>query len=167
MTEGDQAGLSMKKIFYEKKGRRYVPVSEYDNELLDAFPKGDHLVSVYPGGSSRRYNIDPNYAALIAASRVCADSISKAITAASELRLGYKTRERPLTLEQRAAWENLIRVFGDDARQLEWASVRECAEAGAQALIDEAAELMYNPSVRQAYEHFELMCKLAKDHTND
>ena len=157
----------MKKIFYEKKGRRYVPVSEYDNELLDSFPKGDHLVSVYPGGSSRRFNIDPNYAALIAASRICSDALSKALMAASELRLGYKQREKPLTPEQKAAWNNLVRVFGDGARQLEWPSIREVADAGAQALIDEAAKLMYNPSVRQAYEHFELMCKLAKDHKND
>lgn len=54
----------MKKIYYEKQGRRYVPVYEYDSEFLDSFPKGNHLVMVYPGGSSRRYNIDPNYAAL-------------------------------------------------------------------------------------------------------
>ena len=32
---------------------------------------------------------------------------------------------------------------------------------------DEAEKLMHNPSVRQAYEHFELMCELAKDHKND
>ncbi len=157
----------MKKIFYEKKGRRYVPVSEYDNELLDSFPKGAHLVLVYPGGSSRRYNIDPNYAALIAASRVAEDAVSSAIMKASELRLGYKSRETPLTPAQMKAWNRLIEVFGDSARQLEWPSVRECAEAGAKALIDEAKDLMYNPSVKNAYEHFELMCKLAKEHKDD
>ena len=27
----------MKKIFYEKQGRKYVPVSEYDNDFLDSF----------------------------------------------------------------------------------------------------------------------------------
>jgi len=59
-----------KKIYYEKLGRRYVPVAEYDNDLLDSFPKGNHLVMSYPGGQSRRFNIDPNYAAMIAAGRV-------------------------------------------------------------------------------------------------
>ena len=57
----------MKKIYYEKVGRRYVPVYEYDNDFLDAWPRGTHLVTCHPGGQSRRYNIDPNHAALIAA----------------------------------------------------------------------------------------------------
>ena len=40
----------MKKIFYEKQGRKYVPVSEYDNDFLDSFTQGTHLVMSYPGG---------------------------------------------------------------------------------------------------------------------
>jgi len=39
----------MKKIYYEKKGRRYVPVAEYDNDFLDSFTKVTHLVMSYPG----------------------------------------------------------------------------------------------------------------------
>ena len=50
-----------KKIYYEKLGRRYVPVAEYDNDLLDSFTKGTHLVMSYPGGQSRCFNIDPNF----------------------------------------------------------------------------------------------------------
>ena len=65
----------MKKIFYEKVGRRYVPVSEYDSDLLDAFPKGTHIVMCYPGGQSRRYQIDPAYAPMIAAGRVAEEAI--------------------------------------------------------------------------------------------
>jgi hypothetical protein len=64
----------MKKIYYEKKGHRYVPVSEYDSEYLDSFSKGTHLVMCYPGGQSRRYNVDPDYAAMIAAGRVAEQS---------------------------------------------------------------------------------------------
>ena len=30
----------MKTIFYKKVGRKYVPVSEYDQTLMDALPKG-------------------------------------------------------------------------------------------------------------------------------
>ena len=156
----------MKKIFYEKIGRRYVPVSEYDSNLLDAFPKGTHIVICYPGGQSTRYNIDPNYAAMIAAGRVAEDAISSSIMKATEIR--RQTRrdndgKTPLTDEQRAAWENLIRVFGDDARQLEWPSVRECAEAGVKAMQDEAEKLLAVPSVKKAYEHFMLVCELTKD----
>jgi hypothetical protein len=154
----------MKKIYYEKQGRKYVPVSEYDSDLVDSFHKGTHLVMVYPGGTSRRFNVDPNYAAMIAAGRVAEDAISKVIMEATEIRRNYKNRNTPLTPGQRTAWDNLIKEFGEDARQLEWPSVRECAEAGVKAMVDEADKLMYNPTVRQAYEHFQLVCELAKEH---
>jgi hypothetical protein len=139
-------------------------VSEYDSDLVDSFHKGTHLVMVYPGGTSRRFNVDPNYAAMIAAGRVAEDAISKVIMEATEIRRNYKNRNTPLTPGQRTAWDNLIKEFGEDARQLEWPSVRECAEAGVKAMVDEADKLMYNPTVRQAYEHFQLVCELAKEH---
>ncbi len=156
-----------KTIFYKKVGRKYEPVSEYDQELMDAMPKGTHITMVYPGGQSTRYNIDPNYAALIAASRVAEDAISSAIYKATEIRRQqrYETGE-PLTPGQKAAWENLVKEFGDSAKQLEWASVRECAEAGAKALQEEAAKLMEHESVRKAYEHFLMICELTKEHKN-
>ena len=73
-----------KEIFYKKVGRKYVPVYEYDQTLMDSFPKGSHLVLCYPGGSSRRFNVDPAYAPMIAAGRVAEDAISKAIMDATE-----------------------------------------------------------------------------------
>lgn len=155
----------MKKIFYEKKGRRYVPVSEYDSEHLDSFPKGTHLVMCYPGGTSRRFNIDAAYAPMIAAGRVAEDAISSALLKATELRLPREVRERakPMSEEQRAAWEHLVEVFGEDAKRLEWASIRECAEEGVKAMTVEAEKLMQHESVRKAYDHFLLMCELVKE----
>ena len=152
----------MKKIFYEKKGRKYVPVAEYDNQLLDSFPKGNHLVMCYPGGSSRRFNIDPNYAAMIAAGRVAEDAISKKIMEATEIRRNSRI-PKELTPSQRAAWDNLVKELGDDARQLEWPSAREAAEEAVKALQAEANVLYSNEAVRKAYEHFILMCKLTKE----
>ncbi len=155
----------MKKIYYEKIGRKYVPVAEYDNELLDSFPKGNHLVMCYPGGTSRRFKIDPAYAPMIAAGRVAEDAISKALMAATELRLPREIRESPTPMseEQRAAWEHLVEVFGEHARRLEWASIRECAEEGVKAMTVEAEKLMQHQSVRKAYDHFMLMCELVKE----
>lgn len=149
----------MKKIFYEKVGRRYIPVSEYDNDLLDSFPKGDHLVSVYPGGSSRRFKINPNYAAMIAAGRVAEDAMCKAIQQASEMR----PRQTPITEGQRRAWRKLAKEFGDDLATLNISSARDIAEAGLRAMELEADKMMSNESVRKAYEHFVLMCQLSKD----
>ena len=149
-----------KTIFYKKEGRRYVPVYEYDQTLLDAFPKGTHLVQVYPGGSSRRFNIDPNYAAMIAAGRVAEDAISKVLMKASDLR----PKQAPLTPGQRQAWDNLIKEFGEDARCLEWPSAREACEEAVKAMSVEAEKLMSNPSVRKAYERFLFIAELTKEH---
>jgi hypothetical protein len=148
-----------KKIYYERVGRKYVPVAEYDNDLLDSFPKGNHLVMCYPGGSSRRFNIDPNYAALIAASRVAEDAMSKAVHAASEMR----PKQTPLTEGQRRAWRKLAKEFGDELCTLNCASAHEIAEAGIKALQKEADVLYLNPAVRKAYEHFILLCELTKE----
>ena len=153
----------MKKVFYEKVGRRYRPVSEYDSDLLDALPKGTHIIMSYPGGRSTRYNIDPNYAAMIAAGRLAEDAICNAISKASELR----PERTPITAEQKAAWENLARAFGGELCTLRGASVRDCAEAGVKAMQEEADKLMSNPSVQKAFERFILVCKLTMENPNN
>jgi len=150
----------VKKIYYEKVGRRYVPVSEYDNDLIDSFTKGSHLVIIYPGGSSRRYNIDPNYAAMIAAGHVAADAICKAISKASELR----PQRTPITPGQKKAWERLAKEFGDGLATLNGLSAHDCAEAGVRAMQLEADKLLSNPTVRQAYERFLFLAELTKEH---
>ena len=150
----------MKKIYYEKVGRKYVPVAEYDNEFLDSFTKGNHLVMCYPGGTSRRFNIEPALAPMIAAGRVAEDAVCKAISKASEL----KPRQTPITPGQKKAWEKLAKEFGDELCTLEGLCIRDCAEAGVQAMQAEADKLLKNDSVRKSYEHFQLMCKLTKEY---
>lgn len=150
----------MKKIFYEKKGRRYVPVAEYDNDFLDSFPKGNHLVMSYPGGTSRRFNIDPNYAAMIAAGRVAEDAICDALRKASEM----KPQRTPITEGQRKAWKKLAKEFGDDLATLSLGCARDIADAGIKAQMAEAEKLLTNPSVRKAYERFMLIAELTKEH---
>jgi hypothetical protein len=152
-----------KKVYYEKIGRRYVPVAEYDSTLLDSFPKGNHLVMCYPGGSSRRFNIQPDYASLIAASRVAEDAISSAIVKASEMR----PHRTPITEKQKKAWDNLTKAFGDERYYIEIPSAREIAEAGVKALQEEAKMLQYNEAVKKAYDHFILICELTKEPAND
>ena len=153
----------MKKIFYEKVGRKYVPVSEYDNTLLDAFPKGDHLVSVYPGGASRRYRIDPALAPMIAAGRYAEEAITRKIQEATELR----PMNREIDEETHRKWKKFISTVPEDFRYMfTHGSARDAAEAGVEAMIAEADRLMQNDSVRKAYEHFMLMCKLTKEKEN-
>ena len=154
--------LNMKKIYYEKIGRRYVPVAEYDNDLLDSFPRGAHLVLCYPGGSSRRFNVEPNHAALIAAGRVAEDAICDALRKSSEMR----PQRTPITPGQKKAWENLAKELGDELCPLTYGSTRDHAEAGVNAMIAEADKLMSHPAVRDAYEQFQLVCNLVKQKQN-
>jgi len=137
-----------------------VPVSEYDNDFLDSFTKGTHLVMSYPGGKSTRYNIDPDYAAMIAAGRVAEDAICRAISKASELR----PKSTPITVGQKRAWEKLAKEFGDDLCTLHGLSVHDCAEAGVKAMQEEADKLLANPIVRKAYEKFLFVVELTKEH---
>ena len=147
-----------KKIYYEKRGRRYVPVMEHDYELMDAMPRGNHLIMCYPGGQSTRYNIDPALAPMIAAGRVAEDQMSEAVRKASEMR----PRRHPLTEKQQKAWTCLNKVMGDDVYTIEVASAREIAEAGLKAMQEEADKLLTNPAVRLAYEQFLFVCELTK-----
>jgi len=146
------------KVYYEKVGNRYKPVAEYDSDYLDAFPKGSTLVMCYPGGQSRRYNIDPDYAALIAAARVAEDAMIQAMSKASEL----KPKHTPITEGQRRAWRKLAEEFGDELATLNGASSYDIAQAGLKALEDEAARLLTNESVKAAYDQFLFVCALTK-----
>ena len=152
-------GQSMtKKIYYEKRGRRYYPVMENDYELHDAMPRGNHLIMCYPGGRSTRYNIDPALAPMIAAGRVAEDKMSEAVRKASEMR----PRRKELTHDQQRAWTRLNRTMGDDIYTIEVASARDIAEAGLKAMQAEAEQLLTNPAVKLAYEQFLLVCELTK-----
>ena len=148
-----------KKIYYEKIGRRYVPVAEYDNEYLDSFPKGSHLVVVKPGISSRRFRIDPAFAPMIAAGTYAEEEIARAINMASELR----PQRTPITLGQQKAWKKLAKEFGDDLATLSRGSARDLAEAGVNAMVIESYKLMQNDAVKEAYDHFMFIAKLAYD----
>jgi len=147
----------VKKILYEKVGRRYVPVAEnYDDHYT--FYKGNHLVMCYPGGESRQYNIDPNYAALIAASRVAEDAMCKALNKASEMR----PARTPITPAQQRAWKKLAKEFGDELCTLNGASIHDIAEAGVRALQTEADKLLTNATVKAAYDQFLFVCALTR-----
>jgi hypothetical protein len=151
----------MKKVYYEKIGRRYKPVAEYDSNYIDSFPKGATLVVCRPGMSSRRYNVDIALAPLIAAGMYAEDAISNAVLKAGELR----PVQSLITDEQKEAYDKYLATLPDwpDRHYLTFGSAREAAEAGVKALQTEANKLLSNESVRKAYDHFLLMCKLTKD----
>jgi hypothetical protein len=153
----------VKKVFYEKRGRRYVPVAEYDQSLMDSFPKGASLVVNKTGGSSRIFKIDPAYAPMLAAGEIARDAIHKAIHEATRM----KPSRTPITAEQRAAWEHLGKVFGVDSYALHYDSTSGIAQAAIDEFSKQAEKLLTNPAVRKAYDHFILTAKLAASTENE
>jgi hypothetical protein len=153
----------MKKIFYEKVGRRYKPVYEYDQTMMDAFPKGTHIVICYPGGKSTRYNIDPNYAAMIAAGRIAEDAITQSIQHSTELR----PMNREIDEDTQRRWKEFIVTVPEQFRfMFTHGSAHDAAQAGVKAMQEEADRLMQHESVRRAYEQFQLVCKLVSQDSN-
>ena len=145
---------------YKKVGRRYVEIGEYDQEMIDYVPNGTTMIVKRPGMTSRRYNVEPDILPLLAAGLYCEDEISSAIHRASELR----PANRSITLEQRAAFDRFLETMSEDDSNrfmMTVGSAREAAEAGTKALAAEAQKLLVNDSVRAAYEHFLLLCKLS------
>ena len=145
---------------YKKVGRRYVEIGEYDQEMIDYVPNGTTMIVKRPGMTSRRYNVEPDILPLLAAGLYCEDEISSAIHRASELR----PANRSITLEQRAAFDRFRETMSEDDSNrfmMTVGSAREAAEAGTKALAAEAQKLLVNDSVRAAYEHFLLLCKLS------
>lgn len=150
----------MKTIFYKKVGRRYKPVSEYDNEWIDSFPKGNHLVMSYPGGASRRFNIEPALAPMIAAGRVAEDAISRKIQEATELRPATREIDEATHMK----WKKFIATIPEDFRYMfSHGSARDAAEAGVKAMQEEADKLLQHESVRKAYDNFILVCQLTRE----
>lgn len=153
----------MRNTYYIKKGRRYVPVSDYDSDLCDSYSYGAHLILVKQGMKSRRSIIDPAFAPLIAAGMYARDEMANAVREASECQPGTK----PITEEQRAAWKQLKNAFGDERYHLLWPSTFEVVDAGVKAMEQEAAKMLENPAVKKAYERFLMVAELAKEHKNE
>ena len=151
-----------KKIYYEKRGRRYVPVSEYDSDLHYSFGAGSHLVTVLPGVKSERHNIDPALAPMIAAGRVAEEAIVSAMHQVLEAR----PSRTPLTAQQQRAWQSMKRALGEDQFYIQYASLRDAVDEGLKVMQKEAQELMTHPAVRDAYEQFLMVCKLTKEKQN-
>lgn len=147
----------MSETLYKKVGRKYVAVSEFEHSL--SFSKGAHLIICDPGSTIKKHNIEPSYAPLIAAGIIAEDAIAEVIVKSTDLR----PSSTPLTDEQCNAWAALSDAFGESRHLLEWPSPRLAAQAAVTALIKESDKLMQNESVRKAYDHFILMCKLAKE----
>jgi hypothetical protein len=157
-----------KQLFYKKVmtgGRpRYEPVSEYDNEIMDAVPhNGTTLIHSYKNGQMRRYNIEPAIAPMVAASMALEQSLTDILSKASE----YKPAQTPITPEQRKAWKALSKSFGTTSMTLYGPSLHDIAESMLTAIRAEAEKLLTNAAVKASYEEFLMIAALSKNHVDN
>ena len=108
---------------YKKAGKRYKPAAEH--EEWDSYPAGAHLVVCSPGSTLRRFDIDPDRAGLLAAAEPLREQIRALVVELHRMR----PTKRPLTPQQRQAWETFKGVMGQDGYLLEYPSVGEIADA--------------------------------------
>lgn len=111
MTYLTEAGEEMRKVFYEKRGRRYFPVREYDSDVMDAMPAGAHLVCVFPGTRSTRYQVIPDHAAVLAAIRMHHEAMLKVIRDSSAMTI----TPRENTAKEKRAIKAFYDVMGKES----------------------------------------------------
>jgi len=116
--------------YYEKRGRRYLPVLESD--VYAAFPEGHYLVSIQPGLKSITRAVEPDHAAVEHAMRHAATAMTEAMRKACEC---LPPTRRPLTPKQKRGWEAWKREVGDDAMfYFDGVSMQDVVDAGIKAL---------------------------------
>lgn len=153
----------MKKTYYEKVGKRYKPVAEYDSTFSSAFRKGHSLVVCYDGGRTTYFDIDPAYAPMIAAYNRSADEICRTI-----IEKMNSCTDKEMTPRQKKAWDELQEAYDGNLTRLTSPSVHDCVEKGMKLMQVEAIKLLTTPALKAAYDQFLLIAALSKeDDKND
>ena len=125
------------KLFYEKVGKRYKPVYQYDDDLMSAFPKGAHLVVVQPGLKTVKFNVAPAYASVVAAIMLHRETLVDVLRKASEAR----PSNRVLTKREQKALAAWYAVAGKDSLMtLEIPSASDVIDALSDAMMKELTE---------------------------
>jgi len=150
----------MKKVFYEKVGKRYKPVKEYDDTFMSAFPKGAHLVVCRPGSTSFIYNVEPTIAPMLAAGKYAGDKMASALVNGQQK---YKAMPQPITSRQKELWDELKASFITQDFMYQLPSAHDATQAGIDALSEEVEKMMTVPAVKLAYDHFMMVWKLTKE----
>ncbi len=122
------------KTYYEKRGRRYYPVSYYDGDVVDALPPGHYLISVTPGRMTRR-SVEPATAEALAAVHAMREPMMAVMREAQRRVVDAHQYDDPERAKR--AWEAWCAVMGDDVPLVcEGVSLSDVVQAGIDALTD-------------------------------
>ena len=155
--------MSEVETYYVKRGRRYQPVSYYDQQLMqDGFPEGCHLVRVQGNSTQRKYQVEPDRAALTAAMIEAQDYLCQQLVAVSAPELD---RHRPITPELERDWEQLVQRHGDELRRITYPSAWDMSQRVIETMGQRAADGAWrHPTVQSAWGQFVTACRLVGDH---
>jgi hypothetical protein len=150
----------MKETFYRKVGRKYVEVSQYDDNFCNSYPIGSHLVTVEKGCAMRKMNVDPALLPLIAATELFRSELAQVIVKASD---AYPSSQ--FIGADLAAYQTFKASLSPDKMYyLSYPSANEVATAALSMLTKKAEALLQNDAVKQAYDNFILISKLSDEH---
>ena len=116
--------MMSKRVFYEKTGRKYSPVSEHDTGLLLSLCKGAHLLIIEPGTTATYHCINPDleHAKILTALKQHRPKLEKILSKASELR----PREIKMSRKELKAWKAYRDIMGEQVPcMFEYASYGE------------------------------------------
>jgi len=122
----------MSTTYYIKRGRRYIPVSEYDYGLTSALPEGSHLITVTPGFKTTVFNVDPANREVLAVIEKHKNELCRILLKASEMRPML-----PLNPKQRDAWAALQKALGSRVATLSVDSANDIINAFTNAIQKE------------------------------
>ena len=129
----------MSVTLYEKRGRRYVPVAEYDTQPY--WGAGYWLVHVKPGIKTTKQLLDPAFAEVEAALQVAADAMVKAIEEESVKKVPAYCSSDVVLKNHEKAWAVYREAMGDEYTHiLKESSPRSIVEAAIEVLRKLLAE---------------------------
>ena len=155
----------MKETYYVKKGRKYIPISEYDSEISQSIKYGTHLVVNHLGTRMYTYDVEPDHAAMIAAARIFKEYLVKILHHASQAR--PKTGDtKPFTESQMEAYNKLKEELGEHTYYFEFPSINEIASKAVDEFISHYSKKYEEyPFVQKAYDNLMLKIKLCIDNS--
>jgi hypothetical protein len=136
---------------------KYQEIGECEPELWDSVPEGVHMIVKDKNTQSRRHKVDPAWIPVLAVMMLQRDNFCNAVYKASEAR-----PQRTLINEQeRYLWEELKKV--SDVNYITYPSSHDICEKSYEFIQAEVDKLLTNVAVKEAYDNFLVMCKLAYD----
>ena len=129
----------MTNTMYIKKGRRYIPIGEY--EALSYTPLGWWLVHVQPGQTSARKMVNPALVETEAAMKMAQEAMTDAMQKRT-IPSGPSTKHVPEQdrVKYQLAWEAWKSHVGDVPLYFEGVSMHDVVDAGIEALRQKIKE---------------------------